>query len=125
MTKTPSTTEDALAQLAARALGDLKGIDIVELDVRAHTPMFDTMLICTGTSSRHVQALARTVAENAKAGGHQPRGVEGMAEGEWVLVDMDSVIVHVMQAQTRAFYQLEKLWDLPPARQERDATDKH
>lgn len=122
MKKTPPPTENSAARVAYTALDDGKGIDIVELDVRPHTPIFDTMLICTGTSNRHVQALARAVAENAKAQGLHVRGVEGMTEGEWVLVDLDSVIVHVMQAQKRAFYQLEKLWDIPPAQQATGST---
>lgn len=117
MTKSRSKTDPPapLADLARAALEDLKGSDIREIDVRPHTIITDTLFICTGTSGRHVQALARAVVDQARSHGHRPRGVEGMAEGEWVLVDLDSVVVHVMQAQTRAFYQLEKLWDLPAA----------
>lgn len=110
MTKTPPTTD--IATLAVAALEDLKGQDIKVLDVRGLTTITDTMVICTGTSSRHVRSLAQNVAEKSREAGHRPMGIEGLDESEWVLVDLGHVVVHVMQAQTRAFYQLEKLWDL-------------
>lgn len=105
-------SSDDLTALAIDALEDLKGSDIRVLDVRNLTPITDVMLICTGTSDRHVKSLARAVMECAQAHGCRPRGVEGMNAGEWVLVDLNAVVVHVMQAQVRAFYQLERLWDL-------------
>jgi len=74
--------------------------------------MTDTMVLCTGTSSRHVSALAHNVLDEAKLKGLRPLGLEGMDQGEWALVDLNGVLVHVMQAQTRAFYQLEKLWSI-------------
>jgi len=101
----------ALAELARAALEDLKAIDIRVLDVSRLTTITDYMLIATGTSNRHASALAHSVIDKAKENGHNPVGIEGMNEGEWVLVNLGGVIVHVMQAQTRAFYQLEKLWD--------------
>lgn len=120
-----------LTQLAIDALEDLKGVDIKIIDVRRLTPIADTMIVCTGTSNRHVKSLAGSVIEKSKHSGHQPSGVEGMEMGEWVLVNLGEVIVHVMQLQARAFYQLEKLWDLPPADDEiiidkkpKRATDK-
>lgn len=113
--KTPGALEVARA-----ALEDMKAVDLREFDVRSLTPFMDTLLICTGTSNRHVQSLARAVVEKSKEKGFQPRGVEGMSEGEWVLVDLDSVVVHVMQAQARAFYQLEKLWDVSLAPKHHD-----
>lgn len=117
MTKTQPMTHssDDLTTLAVAALEDLKGLDIRVLDVRDLTPITDTMLICTGTSNRHVKSLAQAVADCGRANGHRPRGVEGLEQGEWALVDLGDLIVHVMQAQTRAFYQLEKLWDLSAA----------
>lgn len=110
-----------LAKLAIEALEDVKGVDIKVLDVQKLTPITDTMIVCTGTSNRHVKSLAGSVIEKAKHAGHQPSGVEGMEMGEWVLVDLGGVIVHVMQLQARAFYQLEKLWDLAPPASESEA----
>ena len=101
---------DPLARLAYEALDDMKGQSITVLNVMKLTTVTDTMIICTGTSNRHVKSLAQNVAEEAKRAGHQPLGMEGTDQGEWVLVDLGGVVVHVMQAQARAFYQLEKLW---------------
>jgi ribosome-associated protein len=102
---------DVLADLAVAALEDLKAVDIKRLDVRGLTTITDVMIIATGTSNRHAASLAHSVIDKAKESGHRPVGIEGMNEGEWVLVNLGGVIVHVMQAQPRAFYQLEKLWD--------------
>lgn len=111
--KTRSPTKPkSLDKLALAAIEDLKGIDIRTLDVRALTTITDTMIICSGTSSRHVKSIADAVVVKAKDHGHQPRGVQGVEQGEWVVVDLGGVVVHVMQIGTRAFYQLEKLWDL-------------
>lgn len=103
-----------LAQTAVRALEDLKGIDIKTLDVQHLTTVTDWMIICTGTSNRHVKSLAENVVDAARELGQRPLGVEGTESSEWVLVDLGSVVVHVMQVQARAFYQLEKLWDVAP-----------
>lgn len=100
----------ALAMIAIEALNDLKGQQITVLDVQKLTTVTDTMIVCTGTSNRHVKSLAQNVAEEAKKAGHRPLGMEGAETGEWVLVDLGGVVVHVMQAQARMFYQLEKLW---------------
>lgn len=102
-----------LAKLAVAALEDLKGQNIQVLDVRKLTAMTDTLVVCSGTSSRHAKSLAESVIKAAKDAGEVPRGVQGLEQGEWVLVDLIEVVVHVMQVQTRAHYQLEKLWDLP------------
>ena len=104
-----SSTE--LGALAVAALEDLKAVDIKVLDVSKLTSITDIMVIATGTSNRHAASLAHSVIDKAKDSGHRPVGIEGLNEGEWVLVNLGGVIVHVMQAQTRAFYQLEKLWD--------------
>lgn len=103
-----------LTELVLAALDDMKGVDLRVFDVSAVTPITDRMIIATGRSDRHVKSLAQGVVVGAKAAGHTPRGIEGERQGDWVLVDLGDVVVHVMQAQTRALYQLEKLWDVPP-----------
>jgi ribosome-associated protein len=108
------TRPTGLARVAVDALEDMKGTDIRVLDVKKLTTVTDWMIVATGTSSRHVKSLADNVVRMAKEGGVRPRGAQGMEMGEWVLVDLGEVVVHVMQAQTRAFYQLEKLWDVQP-----------
>lgn len=99
-----------LVDLVVSVLDDGKGKDITVLDVRGKTGITDYMVIACGTSERHVRSLAGHVAEEAKKNEAQPLGMEGEDVGEWVLVDLGDVIVHVMKPQTREFYQLEKLW---------------
>ncbi|TDJ19961.1 MAG: ribosome silencing factor [Gammaproteobacteria bacterium] len=101
---------DRLRQLAVDALEDLKAVDILELDVRKLSNFTDYMIIASGRSARQVAALADNVVMKAKQSGEAPLGVEGMRAGEWVLVDLGDVVVHVMQPDVREFYQLEKLW---------------
>lgn len=103
---------DKLVELVLGALNDLKGRDIQVLDVRDKTSITDVMVIASGTSNRHVRSLADAVIDKAKQAGHAPLGIEGESVGEWVLVDLLDVVVHVMQPQTRAFYSLEKLWSV-------------
>lgn len=102
--------KQALRKLAVDAIDELKGQHVVELDVHELTDVTDYMIIASGRSDRHVRALAENVVEKAKAAGVQPMGVEGLSEGEWVLVDLCDVVVHVMQPESRDYYQLEKLW---------------
>jgi ribosome-associated protein len=99
-----------LRQLAVDALEDLKAVDILELDVRKISNFTDYMIIASGRSARQVAALAENVVVKAKQAAEPPLGVEGMRAGEWVLVDLGDVVVHVMQPEVREFYQLEKLW---------------
>lgn len=101
---------DNLVKLVVNTLDDGKGRDISVVDVRGKTSMTDFMVVASGTSERHVKSLAGHVAEEAKKNETQPIGVEGEDVGEWVLVDLGEVIVHVMKPQIRDFYQLEKLW---------------
>lgn len=103
-----------LTDLVVAALDDMKGTDIRVFDVSGVTPITDRMVIVTGRSDRHVKSLAQSVVVRAKAADHAPRGTEGQRQGDWVLVDLGDVVVHVMQPQARAFYQLEKLWDVTP-----------
>lgn len=91
-------------------LDDGKGQDIKILDLKGKTNFADFMVVVSGTSERHVRALASHVVEDAKLMDVPPVGVEGELTGEWVLVDLGDVIVHVMKPQTRDFYQLEKFW---------------
>jgi len=101
---------DELKAIALQALEDLKGLNIVAYDVRDMTPVTDIMIIASGTSDRHVKSLADAVVIACKKAGIPPMGVEGQREGEWVLVDLGDVVVHVMQPRIREFYALEKLW---------------
>ncbi len=113
---------DKLTDLVVDALDDIKAQDIVKLDVRDMTTVTDYMIVASGTSSRHVQALVENVAEKAKAAGHRPLGIEGEEGGEWVLLDLQDTLVHVMLPKVREFYNLEKLWSLPATNDAR-ATD--
>ena len=106
---------EQLSTLVIDALDDIKGQDIVKLDVRDMTTVTDYMVVASGTSNRHVQALVENVAEKASAAGHKPIGVEGESGGEWVLLDLQDTLVHVMLPKVREFYNLEKLWSLSPA----------
>ncbi|MCB1751682.1 MAG: ribosome silencing factor [Gammaproteobacteria bacterium] len=103
---------EQLRDLVVKALDDMKASDIKILDVRGKTSITDIMIIASGTSSRHVKALAETVAFQAKEAGEAPLGVEGANEGEWALIDLNDVVVHVMQPKVRDFYQLERLWEM-------------
>lgn len=103
-----------LVKLVVAAIEDIKGLDIKVLDVAALTTITDHMVVATGTSNRHVKSIADNIIVKAKEAGYRPLGVEGLDAAEWVLVDLGDVVAHVMQAQSRAFYQLEKLWDVPP-----------
>ncbi|KXU34271.1 ribosome silencing factor RsfS [Ventosimonas gracilis] len=111
---------EQMLQLAQNALEDLKAQNIVSIDVRDKTSVTDYMLIASGTSSRQVKALAEHVLEKFKEQGVRPLGSEGLDGGEWALLDMGDLLVHVMQAQTREFYDLERLWQ--GAEQKRSAS---
>ena len=107
---------EALTDLVIEVLNDVKAKDIVRLDVRDMTPVTDYMVVASGTSNRHVKALVDNVAEKAKAAGHRPMGIEGEDGGEWVLLDLQDTLVHVMLPKVREFYNLEKLWSISPSR---------
>jgi ribosome-associated protein len=98
-----------------RALEDLKGREIVALDVSHATSVTDYMVIASGTSNRHVKALVDNVLESSKASGVPSIGIEGRETMEWVLLDLGDVVVHVMQKEARDFYDLERLWSEVPS----------
>ncbi len=97
------------------ALENLKGKNIVTLDVRELSDVMDTLIIASGTSSRHSRSLAENLVEETKKAGFRALGVEGLDAGDWVLVDFGDTVVHVMQQETRDYYELEKLWSMKPA----------
>ena len=104
-------TPEALRDLVVETLEDLKGRDLTVLPVAELTEITDYMILVSGTSNRHVKSLVDRLVEAAKDAGVQPRGVEGKETNEWVLVDLGDVLVNVMQAETRKFYDLERLWE--------------
>lgn len=106
---------DKIATAAVAALEDIKARDIVVLDVRKMTSLFDKVIIASADSTRQTKALANNVQEKLKALGARVYGVEGEQVGEWILVDLGSVVVHIMQPAIRQYYNLEELWT-PPAR---------
>ncbi|MDH3615381.1 MAG: ribosome silencing factor [Gammaproteobacteria bacterium] len=105
---------EQLADLVIGALDDVKAQDIVKLNVRDMTTVTDYMIVASGTSNRHVKALVDNVSEKAKEAGHRPVGIEGEDGGEWVLLDLQDAVVHVMLPKVREFYNLEKLWSIVP-----------
>ena len=102
---------DKLLNTVVESLDEGKGREVKKIDVREKSTFTDYMVIATGTSDRHVRSLAQRVIEDAKNASFRPLGVEGEDAGNWVLVDLGDVVLHVMTAQTRLFYQLEKLWE--------------
>lgn len=109
-----NTSSEQLAGVVADALDDLKGNDIVTLDVRDISGFTDFMVIASGTSNRHVKSLAERAQERTRALGIKAIGIEGEQTGEWVLVDFGDVVVHVMLPEARKFYDLERLWHGTP-----------
>ncbi|EIL94783.1 MULTISPECIES: ribosome silencing factor [Rhodanobacter] len=105
-----SVTTATLRKSVIDALEELKAKDVREIDVRGKTSIADLLVIASGTSARHVKSIADEVTKFAKKAGVMPLGVEGETEGEWVLVDLGDVIVHVMLPRIREFYGLERLW---------------
>jgi len=105
-------SRQTVAQVVAHALDDLKALETTFLDVRHLTTVTDAMAIASGRSDRHVRAIAHAVVEQSKQAGYRPIGVEGANAGEWVLVDLGELVVHVMLPRVREFYNLEKLWDI-------------
>jgi len=114
-----------LQKLTVESLEDLKGKDIVVLDVSDRTTVTDYMIVVTGTSQRHVKSLANELVENSKRAGVRPLGMEGESDGNWILVDLGDVLAHVMTEESREFYALEKLWSVvDPAEQSAAQDDR-
>lgn len=106
-------TDTTLTELVQDELENLKAQDIKTIDVSELTTVTDTMIIASGTSDRHTKAIAQSITERAKKAGYQPIGIEGQGDGEWILVDLGDLIVHIMLPRTRDFYNLERLWSHP------------
>ena len=102
----------SLKTVVIDALADMKALEVKVLDVRGLTDVADFMVIASGTSDRHVRSVAQRVVERTKEAGFRPHGVEGQQDGDWVLIDLNEMIVHVMLPRVREFYGLEKLWDI-------------
>ncbi len=104
---------EQLKTLILETLNDMKAKDITVMDVRDRTSITDLMVVASGTSDRHVKSIAETVAWRAKEAGEPPLGSEGLQTGEWALVDLNSIVLHVMLPKVRDFYNLERLWMTP------------
>jgi len=113
-----SAPKSALLLLVEAALADMKAVNVTVLDVRGLTDVADNMVIASGNSDRHVKSIADNVVQAAKKAGYRPMGVEGERDGEWALVDLQDIVVHVMLPRVREFYRLENLWDISAARRE-------
>lgn len=101
----------ALKAFVIEKLEDMKGRDITVLDISKKSSFADYMIVCSGNSNRHVKSIAQSVAMECRAEGLEPLGIEGNDVGEWALVDLGEIIVHVMTEATRDLYQLEQLWE--------------
>ena len=101
---------EEIRRTAQAALEEIKARDIVVLDVKRLTSLFDYLIVASGDSTRQTKALARNVHDRIKAAGGTIVGIEGEQSGEWVLVDLGAVVVHVMQPAVRDYYNLEQLW---------------
>jgi len=100
-----------LRDVVLGALAELKAVDVRSLDVRGITDITDTMVVASGTSDRHVKSIADRVVQRCKEAGFRPYGMEGERDGEWVLLDLQDIVLHVMLPRVREFYALEKLWE--------------
>ncbi len=113
-----------LQKIVVNALEDIKGKDIEVINTTKLTSMFDRLVIATGDSNRQVKALARNVQDKVREAGGEIVSVEGEDAGEWVLVDIGDVVVHVMQPNVRLYYNLEELWQMTPAQRRKAAAEQ-
>jgi len=100
-----------LRDVVLGALDELKAVNVKAIDVRGITDITDTMVVASGTSDRHVKSITDRVIQRCKEAGYRPYGLEGERDGEWVLLDLQDVVLHVMLPRVREFYALEKLWE--------------
>jgi ribosome-associated protein len=105
-----------LQKIAVAALEDIKGRDIEVINTTKLSSLFDRIIVASADSTRQVKALARNVHDKVKEAGGAVYGIEGEDGGEWVLVDLGAIVVHVMQPATRSYYALEELWQAKPKR---------
>jgi ribosome-associated protein len=108
-----SRRNSELEKLVLAALDEMKAVNIKLLDVRGLTDIADAMIVASGTSDRHVRSIADRVVEKVRESGSRPYGIEGKSDGEWVLVDLQDVLLHVMLPRVREFYAIEQLWEAP------------
>lgn len=99
-----------LQKFIINQLDDAKAEDIITIDVHEKSSITDQMIICSGTSSRHVMSVADRLVDACRKNGLIPLGVEGQGVSDWVIVDLGEAIVHIMQDESRRMYELEKLW---------------
>ncbi len=107
-------TVNELAQCIHNSLNDNKALDIVDIDVSQQTEIADKIIVCTATSTRHGNAIAEKLVRALRDHGIKPLGMEGQTQSEWILVDFQDIIVHIMLSGTRDFYDLETLWQVTP-----------
>lgn len=110
-----------LEAVVLAALEEMKAVNVRHYDVRGHSDVADVMIIASGNSDRHVRAIAERTIEKARASQRRPLGVEGLRDAEWVLVDLQDVVLHVMLPRVREFYAIEQLWEAAPASAPRPA----
>jgi ribosome-associated protein len=115
---------DALKALTLEAIEDVKAFDIKMIDVQGRNSLTDVLIFASARSDRQAKAIANNVIEKSKQAGVQPIGVEGMQTGDWVLVDLGDIVVHVMLPQVRDFYNIEKLWDIDKASETIESSSK-
>ncbi|MCE1170177.1 ribosome silencing factor [Azovibrio restrictus] len=108
-----------LQKVVVEALEDIKGKDIEVINTTKLTSLFDRIVIACGDSNRQVKALARNVQDKVREAGGEVISVEGEEAGEWVLVDLGDIVVHVMQPAVRSYYNLEELWQTTPTRRQK------
>lgn len=108
-------TSEQLKDLALTAIEDLKGQDVVVLDVKKQADFTDYMIVVSGTSDRHLKAMSNEVFIQTKRAGFPALNVSGEDSRDWILVDLGDVVVHLMKPETRQLYEIEKLWSLTPS----------